>query len=80
MCTTDLVIHENHDEVGLYLSSVCNGIRDLLNVYLEMIASLELRILNDAYLSLTSVRLETEPYRTLFVALQGIINTVIYFV
>ena len=56
MCSSDL----------LYLGSVCNGVREIVDVYVKKLVDLELEILKNAYMTLTQVRAEIEPFRTVF--------------
>jgi hypothetical protein len=82
-CTIDLSWKASEDSssssafvTGVYVRAICNGLRELLKGYVEAIASLELEILNDPYITLNHIRVQLEPFRTLFRVLTGLVSTV----
>lgn len=61
---------------GIFVSSLCNGLQEILDTYLKMVPKLELLILEDPYTTMTHVRAYLEPFRPLFLVLLSLIMEV----
>lgn len=64
---------KKHKITGLYVSSFCNGIRDITEQYRKEIARLEEDLLENSYMTVTEMRAKVEPFRAIFQALDSMI-------
>ncbi|CAG7730090.1 unnamed protein product [Allacma fusca] len=62
---------------GLYVTALCNGLRTILDEYLDVIADLELKVIEDMNLTLNHLRAEVETYRELFASLSLLVKKVL---
>jgi len=64
---------------GIYMTGLCNGVREILNDYSEVVAALEMEILQNVYMALNNIKAEVEPFRIIFNVLLSLIEKVRYF-
>jgi hypothetical protein len=67
---------KTHGPNGLYVTSVANGIQEILNEYLRVVADLETKILENPYVTLTEMLAELESFRAVFTALVSLTKKV----